>query len=307
MSLDFHQKIEAYKKEMMRQYQKSQKQNSYAAETSGQQEDLPVNVRKEMPETPSTSEGVSLRENTDRQERERQDGHEIEPSVKRYHPKNERTQTMQTVARPENKESFSKIEPLAYQGEQVEQAMAAAHSDEKKVQGRSEASQSVAALSEQETPQNAQEDAASSVETTGNEALDRYLQKYPNRGFLKMETNTAQDALPVKGAVGIVSKVIEGTKYNIDRLITDESGRSETIALPAPDKNLSERPQAEGEDAPFATYDLEITREGFVPVVAKDIPIFDGVLSVQPVTMQPLLNSEGNARPNEIAETEPNL
>lgn len=144
------------------------------------------------------------------------------------------------------------------------------------------------------------------------EPIDDTMRDYYNRnisrGFLRLQVTSGQGAVPIEGVEGIISKTVQDREYIIGRLLTDSSGVTKVIALPAPNRSLSEQPRSESmQELPYATYDLSVNADNFVPVLIKDIPIFDGIVSIQPIGLQPLLGSEQTAPPEMIQESEPNL
>ena len=107
------------------------------------------------------------------------------------------------------------------------------------------------------------------------------------RGELKVITRTASNAFPVKDAVVIVEKVYpDGSTEVISSLRTNSSGVSPTVSLPAPPKKYSLTKQ--DKVLPFAYYDILVSATGFYKMVYKNVPIFDGVQSIQPVDMIPI-------------------
>ena len=96
-------------------------------------------------------------------------------------------------------------------------------------------------------------------------------------GILQVLVRTAKESLPVKGA----EVLVEGGTVT-RRLLTDESGRTEQIPLPAPPASNS---LSAGSTAPFALYRVTVTKEGFYKQVTENVPVFAGVVSLQPITM----------------------
>lgn len=66
-------------------------------------------------------------------------------------------------------------------------------------------------------------------------------------------------------------------------MLTNSSGQTPLQGLAAPNKELSQH--YENEIQAFALYDATVTKNGFSQVVLEDIPVFDGVMSVQKVFM----------------------
>ena len=105
-------------------------------------------------------------------------------------------------------------------------------------------------------------------------------------GQLRFRTFTERGALPVKDAVCIVTKDFGGETQVLSTQTTDMSGQTEIISLPAPPRSLSQTPN--NTILPYALYDATIRAEGFEGIVLKNIPIFEGILSVQNAALVPL-------------------
>lgn len=128
-------------------------------------------------------------------------------------------------------------------------------------------------------------------------------------GKLIVNVATAQGAIPLEDATVSVFYDEPDRHGLFTSAVTDTSGKTPRIELPAPARSLSEKP---GIGKPFATYHIHVEKEGYYPVENAGIPIFSGVTSIQPVEMIPLAaeNSE-EVYPRyglEISENEnPNL
>lgn len=131
--------------------------------------------------------------------------------------------------------------------------------------------------------------------------LEEFVEANNRRGTARFRTYTARGALPVKGAKIVVSREIGGKQHIFYTLTTDESGQTPIISLPAPPKELSEAP--ESAVLPYATYNAQVTADGFDEVLINSMPIFEGVQSVQRVALVPEMG-----QPPEIVEnTEPSF
>ena len=122
-------------------------------------------------------------------------------------------------------------------------------------------------------------------------------------GYLKITTTIARRAIPIEGARCVVSKDIGGERRIFYDVYTDEDGSTEKLPLPAPDKSFSEQPESNHRVS--ASYDIEVTKPGFVPVTDLNVPIFDGILSIQSVNLIPDTNSNQNPDPIIIDESYP--
>ncbi len=132
-------------------------------------------------------------------------------------------------------------------------------------------------------------------------SLQEYTDLNERRGSLRFRTYTARAALPVAGARVVVSKDIGGRKHVFYSLTTDSSGLTQVMSLPAPPKELSETPDSSVQ--PYALYNAEVSAVGYNDVLIRDIPVFEGVLSLQKVAMVPELGQQTEV----ITEQEPDL
>lgn len=105
------------------------------------------------------------------------------------------------------------------------------------------------------------------------------------RGFLLVSVRTGSGAIPLEGALITIrgGPDIEGDA--IASFLSDQSGNSPRIALPAPLRIKSESP---GNGKPYATYNAEISLPGYYSNLYTNIPIFDTITSIQTVDLIPL-------------------
>ncbi len=114
-------------------------------------------------------------------------------------------------------------------------------------------------------------------------------------GYLKVRVTRAGGTLPVEGAVVTIAEY--GNDMSEDdeilySLRTDRGGLTETVSLPAPAFNTGNRP---GNAQPFALYNINIAYDGFYPVELVGVPVFGGVVAVQPVDLMPLSEADSIA------------
>ena len=104
-------------------------------------------------------------------------------------------------------------------------------------------------------------------------------------GYLLVKASTARGAIPLENvSINIRSTVPLDTGI-IRTLKTNSSGLTDKIPLPTPPKSLSESP---GFLLPYATYDIDVFKDGYTPVHLKNVAVFDSITSVQPAIMIPL-------------------
>ena len=119
------------------------------------------------------------------------------------------------------------------------------------------------------------------------------------KGYITVNVKTAGGALPVEGALVTISKSDTGTVVAVT--LSDKAGLSEIIELPTPPKENSLTPNS-GEVSSFYTVDTD--KEGFYHVVNANIPIFDGVTSIQPVLLVPIAVGDNPLQPNDLTRFE---
>lgn len=117
-------------------------------------------------------------------------------------------------------------------------------------------------------------------------------------GYLQVEVTTGDGAVPVPKAAVIVTQEIGGQSYLVTMKLTDRSGATDIIPLPAPLAELSEAPDPS--ERPFSEYNVTVYKKGFYTVPEVTVPIFDTVKSIQPVPLIPLAENElqGSQRPD---------
>ena len=109
-------------------------------------------------------------------------------------------------------------------------------------------------------------------------------------GYLQVEVTTGDGAVPVPKAAVIVTQEISGQSYLVTMKLTDRSGATEIIPLPAPLAEFSETPDPS--ERPFSEYNVTVYKKGFYTVPELTVPIFDTVKSIQPVPLIPLAENE---------------
>lgn len=132
------------------------------------------------------------------------------------------------------------------------------------------------------------------------DSYEDFVKRNIGRGTILFRVYTAQEALPIMGARCVISKKIGGEMRELCALITDNSGQTRAETLPAPSKELSQ--SYENSVQPFALYDATVTKKDYADVILRDIPVFDGVQSIQRVAMVPAVSESGTAE--EITEVE---
>ncbi len=113
-------------------------------------------------------------------------------------------------------------------------------------------------------------------------SFEEFAKANPARGLLRIQAFAAQQAFPIVNAKIEVEKDFADGTHRFAEAYTDINGVVENITLPTKDKSLSQSP---GGVIPYTTYTIKVTHPHFAPTVFCEVPIFDGIESLQPVAM----------------------
>ena len=102
-------------------------------------------------------------------------------------------------------------------------------------------------------------------------------------GYLVVKVSTARGAIPLEGAAVNIRGEGENSAI-LYSLTTNSDGATERVSLPAPSRLSSEVP---GNAKPYATYSIDVFKEGYLPLSFQGVPVFSSILSVQPAVMIP--------------------
>ena len=108
---------------------------------------------------------------------------------------------------------------------------------------------------------------------------------YTNEGRLVVNVFTAGGAFPIPNASVLIQGAEPATRGISYTVLTDESGRTAPITLPAPSAQSSLSP---GLPNPFSVYNIIVQKDGYYTHEARQIPVFQNVISIQPAEMIPL-------------------
>lgn len=116
------------------------------------------------------------------------------------------------------------------------------------------------------------------------ESYEGFLLQNPKKGELRIQATAGGRAVPIAGAEVTVSKTFTDGSQIFATAVTDASGIVDGIALPAPDKSQSQNPSG---DAPYSVYTVTVSHPGYRSEIYTQVPIFDGIKSIQPVRLIP--------------------
>lgn len=131
--------------------------------------------------------------------------------------------------------------------------------------------------------------------------IGSFLSANPETGTLRIETFSSDRAFAVPSARVMVFLPLDSGNITLYDGITDISGSSERIILPAPPRSASMSPSTSNA-LPYSTYTLYIEHPSYVRALFNNVPVFSGIESVQPVQM--LAKVEGLSEPDPIIVNE---
>ena len=116
---------------------------------------------------------------------------------------------------------------------------------------------------------------------------------YSSYGTLNVMASIASGAVPVPKTVIRIFGADEGNRYVEYSILTDVDGSTQRINLPAPEKIYSTEPFSQ--EAPYALYDIEASREGYYTKRINSVAIFPDTNTSQIINMIPISINEGGA------------
>ena len=141
------------------------------------------------------------------------------------------------------------------------------------------------------------------AETAAADPIRQFLTENPAFGTLIFQVTGGQGAFPIPGANVTITKALDDRLGISVTVITDESGKTEPISLPAPSKELSQSPN---NGIVYAAYQAEISVPNHITTEIRDLPVFDGITTIQPVNLSPDFGQNTNEA-EEIEDKEPDL
>ncbi len=121
-------------------------------------------------------------------------------------------------------------------------------------------------------------------------------------GRLIVNVTSVRGIYPVSGAT---VRVFAGDEENMEVFfegITDQSGKTTLIPLPAPAGEYAGTPDPS--ERPYAFYNIKTSADGFSDNYNYNVSVFDGVTSLQNVGMTPISTEVPRNRPIIIDEYE---
>lgn len=111
-------------------------------------------------------------------------------------------------------------------------------------------------------------------------------------GRLIVSVTSFRETYPVANARVVVFTGDYENMAEVDRSITDQSGKSKIFSLPTAARDLS---LSAGSTEPvYTSYGIEVTADGYAKEINLNLPIFSGVTSLQNVDLTLLSAQNGN-------------
>ncbi len=106
-----------------------------------------------------------------------------------------------------------------------------------------------------------------------------------NIGYLVIRASTARGAVPLENAAVNIRGGTPDTSGIVFSLRTNSDGITEKIPLPAPARYLSE---SAGNSTPYSLWNIDVFKDGYVPIAFQNVPVYSSIVSVQPALMSPI-------------------
>lgn len=114
---------------------------------------------------------------------------------------------------------------------------------------------------------------------------NKFMDENSKYGKLRVQTYASAQVFPIQNAKISVEKEFDDGKHIFAEEYTDIDGVAENITLPTKSKELSLKPDS---PIPYSTYTVKVTHPQFEEITFYNVPIFEGIESLQPVAMLPL-------------------
>ena len=112
-------------------------------------------------------------------------------------------------------------------------------------------------------------------------------------GYLIVQVSSAFGAMPIPNATVAVRTVTDGVPKIYSVMVIDSDGKTDALAIPAPDPSLSLIPGST--TLPYSVVNIEVAADGYYGYTALNVPIFAGQTSIQSVNAIPIPDSQNFA------------
>ncbi len=115
------------------------------------------------------------------------------------------------------------------------------------------------------------------------DTFESFRERNTSAGWLRVQAFTGPQTIPVANADVLVTRdFIDGVRRFASGK-TDQSGVLDGITLPAPDNVLAQEP---GTTQPYELYDIRVSHPDYRTEIYRQVPVFPGIKSIQPVRFQ---------------------
>lgn len=145
-------------------------------------------------------------------------------------------------------------------------------------------------------------------DTDENDKLGKYIDdtEYNGKGYIIVNVRTGDQADPIENAVVHISSIKNGNRFYNETDNSDNSGTTRKFVVPTPSFSYSQTPDSN--IRPYALYDISVTANGFFNARSVDVPVFEGITSIQNFSLIPLpLYMRANEETVTYFNQEPNL
>lgn len=103
-------------------------------------------------------------------------------------------------------------------------------------------------------------------------------------GYLKITVRTGSNGIPIPNASVTISRRYDGKEEIIRFTTTDINGDTEIFRLSAPSQGIGNQPQ---DFDNYSVYDIAVYAKGYYREVSRNVPIFEGITSIQAFNLIP--------------------
>ncbi|MBE6755016.1 MAG: hypothetical protein E7555_00945 [Ruminococcaceae bacterium] len=132
--------------------------------------------------------------------------------------------------------------------------------------------------------------------------VDEFRARNRGEGTMRVQAFSGQQAFPVVNANVVISKNFTDGTYTFFDDLTDTSGIIDNMSLTAPESGVANE---DNEILPYSTYTIRVTHPFFRTTVYNNVPVFDGITSIQPVNLVPKTGTPIDDNDIVYNETEP--
>lgn len=102
----------------------------------------------------------------------------------------------------------------------------------------------------------------------------KYMAENSSVGYLIVQVSSAFGAMPIPNAAVAVRTVTDGVPKIYSVMVTDSDGRTDALAVPAPDPSLSLIPGST--TLPYSVVNIEVSADGYYGYTALNVPVLRG-------------------------------